>query len=140
MNEFTQANIEKWLMDFVASAPLTCANAEKLNVMSMAMKNLSLMGRTFTEEDARKWMSALNPPARWTMDQTTAVMNQRGYNHKPCVFWVAMNSLYSDYGHTMARYNIDRPEIWADMANDFIEDPDAVDGKIGRYYRDIVKH
>jgi hypothetical protein len=40
----------------------------------------------------------------------------------------------------MARYNIDRPEIWADMANDFIEDPDAVDGKIGRYYRDIVKH
>ena len=43
MNEFNQANIEKWLQDFVASAPLTCANAEKLNVMSMAMKNLSFM-------------------------------------------------------------------------------------------------
>ena len=140
MQEFTQANIEKWLHEFVESAPLNCANAEKFNVMCFAMKNMSHMGRTFTEEDAKEWVHHMNPPARWTIEQTTAVMNQQGYHHKPCEFWAVMNSRASDYGITFAKYNIDRADIWADIAHDWLSDKDAEDNKAGRYFRDIVRH
>ena len=51
-----------------------------------------------------------------------------------------MNMLVSDYGKTMAKYSADRPEIWADLAHDFIADKDAVEDKVGRYWRDTVTH
>lgn len=138
--DFTQQNIEKWLKEFMEKMPLTCANAEKLNIMCEAMRNMAHMHHEFTEEDAREWAKHMNPPARWTMDQTTAVMNQQGYNHRPCEFWVVMNMLFSDYGKTMIKYGADKPEIWAALAHDFINDGDAEDDKVSRYWRDIVKH
>ena len=140
MQEFTQANIEKWLQDFVKTAPLNCCNAEKFNIMSFAMKNMAHMDHVFTEEDAKEWVHHMNPPARWTIEQTTAVMNQQGYHYKPCEFWAVMNSLASDYGATFAKYGIDRADMWADIAHDWLSDKDAVHGKAGRYFRDIVMH
>ena len=104
------------------------------------MQNLKKMHHEFTEEDAKEWAKHMNPPARWTMDQTTAVMHQNGYNHKPCEFWVVMNMLFSDYGKTMIKNNMDKPEVWAALANDFLDDGDAVKDKVGRYWRDIMKH
>lgn len=120
--------------------PLTVANTEKFNIMCMAMKNMTHTHREFTEEDAKEWAKNMNPPARWTMDQTTAVMNQYGYYHKPCEFWIAMNALFSDYGKALIKHGMDKPEIWAALANDFIDDRDAVEGKTAKYWRDIVKH
>jgi hypothetical protein len=67
-------------------------------------------------------------------------MNQRGYHHKPCEFWAVMNMMASDYGATMAKHGADKPEVWADMADAFIKDPDAEGDKVGRYWRDIAKH
>ena len=55
MKQFTQKHIEEWLEEFVEEMPLTCANAEKFNIMCKAMKNLGHMGREFTEEDAKAW-------------------------------------------------------------------------------------
>ena len=140
MHEFTQANIEKWLQEFVKTAPLNCTNAEKFNAMCFAMKNMTHMDRAFSEEDAREWIMHMNPPARWTIEQTTALMNQHGYKHKPCEFWAVMNSLASDYGHTFIKFNIDKPDIWAELAHDWLYDIDAEDDKAGRYFRDIVRH
>lgn len=139
MEKFTQPAIEKWLHEFLEEMPLTVANAEKFNIMCKAMKNMSHMHREFTEEDAKEWAKHMNPPARWTMDQTTAVMNQYGYHHKPCEFWIVMNALFSDYGKTLIKHGMDKPEIWAGLAHDFIDDGDAVEGKTARYWRDIVK-
>ena len=115
-------------------------NLEKFNILCKAMQNLGKIHHKFTEEDAKEWMKYMNPPARWTIEQTTAVMHQNGYNHKPCEFWVVMNMLFSDYGKTMIKHNLDKPELWASLANDFLEDYDAVPDKLGRYWRDIVKH
>lgn len=140
MKKFTQANVEEWLHEFIEENPLTCANAEKFNVMCMTMKNLGFMNREFTEEDAKEWVASMSPPARWTIEQTTAVMNQRGYHQKPCEFWAVMNMLFSDYGATMTKYGMDRLEIWADLAYDWLNDHDAEFDKPGRYWRDIVKH
>lgn len=140
MKQFTQKHIEEWLEEFVEEMPLTCANAEKFNIMCKAMENLGFMGREFTEEDAKAWVASMNPPAKWTMEQTTDVMNKQGYYHRPCEFWAVMNALYSDYGKTMAKYGADKPEVWAALAHDWLDDADAEDGKAGRYWRDIVRH
>ena len=104
------------------------------------MKYMGRIHHEFTEEDAKEWAKHMDPPARWTMDQTTSVMASKGYSHRPCEFWVVMNMLYSDYGKMLAKYGADKPEVYADMADAFLTDPDAAPHKVGRYYRDIVEH
>ena len=71
---------------------------------------------------------------------TAAVMRQRGYDHKPRDFWLAMNVMYSDFGKVAQKHNLDKPEFFADLADAFLTDPDAQTGKLARYYRDIVQH
>lgn len=136
--EFTLEHIEQYIQHIV-SQPLTCASAEKLNILCEAMRNMEHVHREFTEEDAEAWIAAMDPPARWTKDQTTAVMHSHGYHHKPCEFWVVMNALFSDYGATVAKHKADYPDFWAEMAHDFIDDHDAVKDKVGKYWRDIVR-
>lgn len=52
----------------------------------------------------------------------------------------AMESMtYSDFGEMAKRYNVATPDFFADMAKAFLLDKDAVDGKVARYYRCIVK-
>ena len=140
MYKITNECIEKEITNLMENAPFSYGNLEKLNILCKAMWNLSKMHHSFTEEDAKEWAAHMNPPARWTMDQTTAVMQQNGFTHKPCEFWVVMNMLFSDYGKTMIKFSADKPEIWASLAHDFLDDGDAVKDKVGRYWRDIVKH
>ena len=139
MEHITIPNIEKEINNILEHKPLNYDNLERFVLLSKAMKYLSHTHREFTMEDAKAWIAAMNPPARWTLEQTTDVMNLHGFHHKPCEFWVAMNALYSDYGKTVAKFGADRAEFWAEMAHDFIDDPDAEDMKVGRYWRDIVK-
>lgn len=139
MSRITNKCIEEEITLLLEKGSFCHSNIEWFNELCAAMQNLSKIHRGFTEEDAKEWLKHMNPPARWTMDQTTAVMRQHNLDHEPYVFCVVMNMLASDYGKTMAKYNADKPEIWADLANDFIVDLDAEYGKVGRYYRDIVK-
>ena len=140
MEHITITNIEKEIDYILGHKPLSCDNLERFVLLCQAMKYMSQMRREFTDEDAQEWAKSMNPPARWTMEQTTAVMNAQGYHHKPCEFWVVMNMLFSDYGKTMVKHSMDKPEVWAALANDFLDDGDAVPDKLGRYWRDIVKH
>ena len=73
-----------------------CVDTGKGRVYNIRQTVLTLL-------HAKEWATHMNPPARWTMDQTTAVMRQQGYNHKPCKFYAVMNALASDYGKTMAK-------------------------------------
>lgn len=140
MIHITKANIESEITKMLEHAPMTFDNLERYVLLCEAMKYIDHTDREFTEADARAWVSHMDPPARWTMEQTTAVMYQYGYHHKPCVFYAVMNMLFSDYGRTVIKHGMDTPEFWAALANDFIDDPDAEDMKVGRYWRDIVKH
>lgn len=140
MYKITNECIEKELTVMLEKGSLTPGNVRWINDLSLLMQNLKKIHHEFTEEDAKEWAKHMNPPARWTMDQTTAVMHQNGYNHKPCEFWVVMNMLFSDYGKTMIKFSADKPEIWAALANDFLDDGDAVKDKVGKYWRDIVKY
>ena len=131
--------IEEEMHELLEKGWMCRDDLKMLVLLGDAMQYLAHTDREFTETDAKEWVAHMDPPARWSMEQTTAVMRQRGYDHKPCVFWAAMNAMASDYGKTMAKYGADKPEVWADLADDFIEDADAVGGKVGRYWRDIVK-
>lgn len=139
MEYITVENIDKAIEKVLAS-PLNCDNLEKFVLLNRAKKYLRRMHKEFTEEDAMNWARGMNPPARWTMDQTTDVMHQFGYHHKPCEFYIVMNSLYSDYGKTVVQYGVDQPGFWASLAHDWLSDKDAVEYKLEAYYRDIVKH
>jgi hypothetical protein len=140
MDKITIENIEKEIERILDTKPMNCENLEKFVLLCKAMKYMGKLHREFTMEDAEKWVHGMHPGFKWTMEQTTAVMRQKGYHHKPCEFWAVMNSLYSDYGQTMKKYNADLPEIWADLANDWLDDADAVENKVGVYFRDIVQH
>ena len=138
MQHITVENLDHEIKYFIEDRELNQKNLECLALMFQVKKYMKRMCHGFSREDAREWVSEMYPPARWTMDQTTAVMRQRGYDREPYVFWAVMNSLFSDYGKTMAKYNADSPEIWADLAEDFINDDDAKKDKIGLYWREIV--
>lgn len=139
MEKITVENIDKQIKQLLDETPLNCVNLERFVLYSKAKKYLHMEHHEFTEEDATTWVEQMYPAARWTKDQTTSVMHQHGYMHKPCEFWVVMNSLASDYGDTMAKYGLDRPEVWAEMAHDWLDDQDAKPGKTGNYYREIVR-
>ena len=120
--------------------PMTPGNIDMLAKLHQARQCVGAHCTELDPEDAKKWGGSMNPGAKWTQDQTTAVMRQRGYDYKPMDFWVAMNAMYSDYGKVGAKHNMDKPEFWADMADAFLSDPDARKGKLARYYWDIVEH
>lgn len=98
-----------------------------------------------SEETAREWVSKMENTdgttgSHWTIDATTAVRDKLGLKHIcKYEFWAVMNSLYSDYGKTLAKTNA-TPEIYGELARDWIEDDDAVKAKASAYYRYVVAH
>ena len=140
MGHITIECIEKELKELLEKGSFSYGNLERLNLLCKAMRNLSKMHHSFTEEDAKEWVSHMDPAGRWNVEQTTAVMNQRGYHYDPWEYWAVMNMLVSDYGKMAAKHGVDKIEFWADLACAFLQDDDAEPDKVGRYWRDIVKH
>lgn len=54
-------------------------------------------------------------------------------------FYAAMNAMQSDYWQVAKKFGVDKPEFYACMAKAFIEDPDAVDDKVAKYYEYIAR-
>lgn len=143
MGKMTLECVEKELREIV-DCPMTMENLRLYVLLCQAKEYMHKWdrrgGHALTREDAERWVKHMTPAARWTMEQTTSVMQQKGYKHDPHVFFAVMNSMASDYGKTIAKYGMDKPEVWAELTNDWLEDDDAVDGKAEVYYREIVKH
>lgn len=71
--------------------------------------------------------------------QYAANMGITGQQRQLEFYW-AMNAMYSDYHHAGKKFGVDKPEFYACMAKLFLEDPDAVDGKVEAYVKHVVKH
>ena len=103
------------------------------------------MSKKLTEEMATMWVSHMENTdgtngAHWTLDATTTVRDKLGLKHiYKYEFWAVMNSLYSDYGKTLAKVNA-TPEVYGELARDWIEDDDAVKAKAAAYYEYVVAH
>lgn len=98
-----------------------------------------------TKEVAEKWVKSMQNSdgshgAHWPMEQTTAILEQRGYAFDPAEFYVVMNMMYSDYHNVFQRYGVETPEFYADMARAWLDDPDAKKDKTAEYFCHVVKH
>lgn len=97
-----------------------------------------------TREMADEWMENLqnedgSKGPHWSMEQTKQVMNQRGIKGDPLEFYAILNALYSDYCKVFQKHNINKVDLYADLASAWINDKDAMDGKAALYYECIVQ-
>lgn len=139
----------------IMERPVTLGRAEEVTVYADAICALHKLDEDhfreatkmmeFTREDAEKWVSHMENEdgttgERWTMEQTDAVANITGVHVKSCVWWAAMNMMYSDYYGVAAKYGLDRPEFYADLAKAFLMDKDAggAEEKMAGYYHGVV--
>lgn len=139
---------EQEIDDILSRKSLSCNELEVLKNLLVTKhflgKELSETSK-MSEETAREWVSKMENTdgttgAHWTIDATTAVRDKLGLKHIcKYEFWAVMNSLYSDYGKTLAKTNA-TPEIYGELARDWIEDDDAVKAKASAYYRYVVAH
>ena len=86
---------------------------------------------------AETWVRNLGQ--NWTMEQAKQIMTRYGYACDPVEFWVALNMMQSDYSRVAAVCGSDKEEFYAAMAHAFLDDKDALPGKLSRYYHAIVK-
>lgn len=139
MERITRENIDKDIFEILSNCPMTWQSLERLALLYKVRKHIPDEHEYLTEEEAHEWCKHMCPPARWTIEQTNALLQQKGYCHNPYEFYAVMNSMASDHGKTMAKYNADKPDIWAELAHDWLDDADAVSGKASVYYREIVE-
>lgn len=78
----------------------------------------------------------------WSMEKVRQVMEQRGMlpGYDQLTFFAVLNSVHSDYFAVAAKYGVNKPEFYIDLAKSWIDDPDAVEDKAARYFAYIVKH
>ena len=139
----------------IMERPVTLGRAEEVTVYADAICALHKLDDDhfreatkmieFTEDDAKAWTARMENEdgtagPHWTMGQTDAVANITGVSVKPCTWWTAMNVMYSDYYGVAAKYGLDRPEFYADLAKAFLMDKDAggAEAKMAGYYHGIV--
>lgn len=136
----------------IMERPVTLGRAEEITVYADAICALHKMGShedgedtEFTREDAEKWVSHMENEdgttgPHWTIAQTDAVANVAGVHVDKLTFWACLNMMYSDYYSVAAKYGLDRPEFYADLAKAFLMDKDAggPEEKMAGYYHGIV--
>ena len=89
-------------------------------------------------EKAKKWVEKMGE--HFSFDKSKAIMQRVGAMEcNPIEFWAVINSLHSDYGEVMEKYNADSPEIYGALAKAWLEDEDAVANKVVEYLECIVQ-
>lgn len=104
----------------------------------------SMGGGKLDKRTAEEWLKNLknadgSKGPHWTMDQARTVMEQLGIDCDPLEGWVAMNMLYSDYAEVAKKLGVNNVDFWACMAQAFLDDEDAREGKLMLYYECIAK-
>ena len=114
----------------IMERPVTLGRAEEVTVYA----------------DAKAWTAKMENEdgttgPHWTMGQTDAVANVAGVHVDKLTFWACLNMMYSDYYSVAAKYGLDRPEFYADLAKAFLMDKDAggAEAKMAGYYHGVVK-
>lgn len=102
------------------------------------------MPRKLDEHTAREWMEGLqnedgSKGPHWTMEQTKQFAKQKGVQHDDLSWYVAMNIMYSDYYAVAKKFNVNNMDFYIGLAQAFLDDKDAAEGKLYSYYKHIVK-
>lgn len=94
-------------------------------------------GDVLNEEMAEKIVSKMKPyKMRWSLDETRDLQYQYGLeNINDLDFFVVINSAFNDF-RNLFEDNID---MYVKYTEDFINDEDAKEGKVFKYFTTIVK-
>ena len=128
-------------MERIGFASMSAEPAADLNVIRGGYSG----GHTRLEEATiQDWMARLQNTdgttgPHWSMDQTTQAMRQRNVDCDPLEFWAAMNMMYSDYLPVAKKANANNIDFYVNMARAFLDDKDAREGKLARYYDAVVE-
>lgn len=80
---------------------------------------------------------------KWKPNEVKPFADKFGFSYGTEKFWcfyAIMNAMYADYGKTMKKHGCEEPEVFAELAKDFIDDDDAVKNKTMIYYNFIAEH
>lgn len=132
--------IVKDTADCLAALKEYCKGDEEMNPRMHSDKR----GGKLTRRTAEEWVDSMrnadgSDGEHWSYEQTEAVREKRGYDCEGADFYAAMNMMYSDYYRVARKYGVDVPDFYAELAEAFLSDRDAVKGKIGRYYEYVVE-
>lgn len=92
-------------------------------------------GEKLTLTMAENWVKDMKPMAKWTKEETDNVISKKDLDVNDIDFYACMNMMYSDYGKTFG----EDVEKYIDMSLDFLNDPDAKENKLYRYYKYLTK-
>ncbi|MBO7275548.1 MAG: hypothetical protein J6V15_04160 [Clostridia bacterium] len=103
------------------------------------------MMQELDQKTAKRWVESMQSEdgrkgSRWNEMQAESIMHQMGIRENPIEFYAILNAMYSDYSKVAKEFGVDRPDFYAKLAEAWINDKDAVEGKAAIYYECIVKH
>lgn len=113
--------------------------ADKTNVVKA--KNTSIDDAEMYREWPKHMKNADGTTGlHWTVAQTTSFAEARDVSIRPELWCLAMNMMYSDYYRTAKKNGVNNPDFYADLAYDFLMDPDGggAEKKLKEYYCAIV--
>ena len=110
------------------------AGSEEEEIPQMDMEMAEEWTKMMRNDDGSKG-------AHWPIDKTSAILKQRGYKHTAAEWYAVMNAMYSDFYGVAKKFGLAaNPEFFADLANAWLNDKDAVAEKASAYFCCVVKH
>lgn len=124
-----------------AACPENVMLAAALKILDDGSGNTGALDRDEAKKYVDRMLDAngLHVGETWSMDTVRDVLAGRGMDDELLEMYVAMNMIKADFGRALTRHGADDVELVVEMAHDWIHDPDAKTGKLGRYMREIAK-
>lgn len=102
-------------------------------------------GDHLTRKEAEEWVAGMkgadgSKGGRWKLAEIQQYAGNFGIHgeEKIIEFFAVMNALYTDYCKVAKKYGVDKVDFWADLAKAFMDDTDAMQGKVKTYYECIA--
>jgi hypothetical protein len=127
----TLSDILEELMKVVKDYDTECYKKYEMELYKMAY------GNTLSKELAEKIVNKMKPYGeKWTMNETMDIQERYGLDRiKSSDFYIVLNSAYNDFNNLFG----DDIDMYVRYTEDFINDEDAVDGKVFLYYTTIPR-
>lgn len=152
-NRLTREVCEELAWLYILHDHMKCDKTRKATYTETAHESYSTSGwehsahevEPFTREMAMEWACHMENEdgtmgPHWSMEQVKNVMGRREIKCDPIEFFAALNMMYSDYCAVFRKYGVgDKLDFYIDMAVAFLDDKDAKDDKLARYYEFVVE-
>lgn len=127
----TLSDLLEDILEIIKDYDKDCYKEMEMKLYKMAY------GNHLNKSMAQDIVNKMRPYAqRWSYEESRKLQEQRGINDiDPIEFFVVLNSAYNDYKDIFS----EDVEGYIRFTIDFIKDEDAQEGKVFKYFTEIVK-